>query len=282
MTSVADRFGLRESTLWRCVQRVTNALTNIAHHIIAWPTRACRREISAAFEAVAGLPNVIGAIDGASVQIKAPSVDREVYVTRKFFTAYTVQGISDSNLKFIDIYTGWPGSVSDTRIFRNLPIYHDVMANRAEFFDDNEYILGDKAYPVLDWCIPPFINRGNLTEHQTRFNTAHARQRAVIERAWALLFGRFRRLKFLDMTRENLISSTILACCVLYNICLDHQEVQLFEYENEGHLFMIGNENDQERERVELNLNATQIRGLQRQNELCHLIHARHVAQHQN
>lgn len=32
--------------------------------------------------------------------------------------------------------------------------------------------------------------------------------------------GRFRRLKYLDMKKIELIPQTIIACCVLHNICL--------------------------------------------------------------
>lgn len=44
--------------------------------------------------------------------------------------------------------------------------------------------------------------------------------RQVIERAFALLKGRFRRLKYLDMSLVDLIPHVILACCVLHNVCL--------------------------------------------------------------
>lgn len=41
----------------------------------------------------------------------------------------------------------------------------------------------------------------------------------MIERAFALLKSRFRRLKFLDM--NEMIPYVIIACTVLHNICLD-------------------------------------------------------------
>lgn len=43
----------------------------------------------------------------------------------------------------------------------------------------------------------------------------------MIERAFALLKGRFRRLKFLDMNIDEMIPPVIIACTVLHNICLD-------------------------------------------------------------
>lgn len=41
------------------------------------------------------------------------------------------------------------GYVSDTRIFKNSDFYKDVQRNREHYFPNNEFIVGDKAYPVL-------------------------------------------------------------------------------------------------------------------------------------
>ena len=48
--------------------------------------------------------------------------------------------------------------------------------------------------------------------------------RVVIERSFALLLGRFRRLRHLDMNRIDLIPAVILAACTLHNICLKFPE----------------------------------------------------------
>ncbi|KAI4459928.1 hypothetical protein MML48_6g00019963 [Holotrichia oblita] len=120
------------------------------------------------------------------------------------------------------------------RIFRNSDIYHKFITERQNYFGYDEYIIGDKAYPVTGWCITPYIDRGRLTERQIQFNTIHARTRQVIERSFALLFGRFRRLKYLDMNRVDLIPSTIIAACTLHNICLMQPDDVFGEYVNEG------------------------------------------------
>ncbi|XP_008548993.1 uncharacterized protein LOC106693058 [Microplitis demolitor] len=167
------------------------------------------------------MPNVMGAIDGTFIPIKAPSENPEVYVTRKCNTALTMQAICNSNLRFTDIFIGYPGSVHDARIFNNSDIFINVSANKNQFFPPNHYIIEDKAYPPLDWCVAPFINRGGLTAAQKRFNYIHAQTRQPIERSFALLFNHFRRLNYLDMSRLDLIPKTVLAACVLHNICLD-------------------------------------------------------------
>lgn len=178
--------------------------------------------------------NVIGAIDGTYVPIKAPKINPEVYITRKSNYAMTLQAIAVPNLKFIDCYIAYPGSVSDIRIFRNSHIYEDVRNNFDNYFQPENFIIGDKAYPLLKWCIPPYIERRRLTDVQSNFNTVHAKTRQVIERSFALLFGRFRRLKYLDMNRTDLIPATVIACCVLHNVCLDYRDLLIDNYIREG------------------------------------------------
>lgn len=108
------------------------------------------------------------------------------------------------------------------------------MFNTNRYFPGNQFLLGDKAYPVLQWLIPPYIDRGNLNDINRRFNEALSKSRQVIERTFALLKGRFRRLKYLDMNRTDLIPATILAACTIHNMCLDHGEINIEEYINEG------------------------------------------------
>lgn len=58
--------------------------------------------------------------------------------------------------------------------------------------------------------------------------------RQIIERAFALLKGRFRRLKYLHMSCIDLIPYVILACCVLHNICLEGCEDDIDDFICDG------------------------------------------------
>lgn len=243
------------------------ALNGIAPDIIKWPGRAERAMIKNAFLRMAGLNGVVGAIDGTYVPIKAPRENPEVYVNRKCFHAITLQGICVPSLKFIDCFAGYPSSVSDIRVFRNSDIYSEFCNNTGNYFDADEYIIGDKAYPVYNWCIPPYIDRRQLQPQHVHFNTVHAKTRQVIERAFALLFGRFRRLRHLDMNRVDLIPATIVAACVLHNICLLHPDELINAYVNEALPLVNNNENNEALgnggERVMM-----QAQGFHRRNEL--------------
>ena len=64
--------------------------------------------------------------------------------------------------------------------------------------------------------ITPFKDHGNLTPQQLRFNFIHSSTRMVIERAFSLLKGRFRRLKYLDMFTNPGYSNSNNCCMHLY------------------------------------------------------------------
>lgn len=157
---------MSKSSLSVSFERVINALNMIASEVITWPRGDKLIEIKNFFEKMAGISNIIGAIDGIYIPIKALSEDPEVYITRKCNYDITLQTIRDSSLKFTDVFVGYPGSVSDTRIFRNSDIYCSIEENQERYFPSDHFFVGDKAYPVLNWCVPPYIDRGRLTDAQ--------------------------------------------------------------------------------------------------------------------
>lgn len=90
-----------------------------------------------------------------------------------------------------------------------------------------------------------------------------SKTRQTIERAFALLKGRFRRLKFLDMTKTDCIPSFILACCVLHNICLRNLgEEDIEEYIQEGYDEDNDNENNPDNDDNNLDNNENNNRNL--------------------
>lgn len=206
--------------------RVVTMLNEISPEIIFWPNIEQRQRIALFFQASAGIEGIVDAIDGTYILIKAPSANPDIYINRKYFHAITLQVICDNKMSILDCFAGYPSRVSYIRIFRNSPIYEEFMNHPNNYFDERQFIIGDKAYPVLQWCIFPYIKRGNVTKRQKHFNTCHAKSRQVVQHCFALLFRRFRRLKYLDINRTDFIAPTIIVACVLYNICLNNQENQ--------------------------------------------------------
>lgn len=134
-----------------------------------------------------GIDDVISTLDGTYMPIKVLSKDAETYRNRKMQYVITLQAICNASLKFIDCYAGYPSSVHDAKIFRNSNIYHSIHLNPEKYFPHSEFILADKAYPTLKWCITPYMNRGNLTRQQENFNTLV--NKTNNERAFAFIFS---------------------------------------------------------------------------------------------
>ncbi|XP_050453259.1 uncharacterized protein LOC126852462 [Cataglyphis hispanica] len=165
--SVGCGFDFGKSSLADAFVKVLRAIYKIAPDIIKCPHGEAVVIIKENFKSFAGIENVIGAIDGTYIPIKTPKEDAEVFNTRKCFYAYALQCIIESSLKFIDAYIRYPGSVSDRRIFTQSTIYKNIELNVRNYFDNKSFIIGDKAYPLKTWCIPPYIEHKRLNNAET-------------------------------------------------------------------------------------------------------------------
>lgn len=76
--SMEVQFGIGKSSLHRYFVRVINALCNIASEVICWPRADTIDKIKEDFKAKAGMPDVIGAIDGSHIEIEAPKVPKYI------------------------------------------------------------------------------------------------------------------------------------------------------------------------------------------------------------
>lgn len=103
--------------------------------------------------------------------------------------------------------------------------FFERMSTDPSMFPNDGHIVGDAAYPLMKQLMVPYKDTGRLTSKQRKFNTTLSTSRCVIERAFALLKGRFRRLKMLDMSRVDLIPKVVVSCCILHNICLDNSDL---------------------------------------------------------
>ena len=151
------------------------------------------------FERRRGMKQVLGAIDGSHIAIKAPRENQDAYINRKGFHSIVLQAVCNHKLAFTDCYAGWPGATRDARVLRRSDLFTRITADKEGMFPENNYMLGDSAYPLTTWLMPPFRDIGHLTPQQRNYNFLHSSSRIVIERAFSLLKGRFRRLKYIDM-----------------------------------------------------------------------------------
>ena len=190
------------------------------------PVGAALRENVEAFKMELGFPQCVGAVDGTHIPIISPQECPADYYNRKGWHSIILQGTVDHAGRFIDVYVGWPGRVHDARVFSNSSLYHRGQSNNL-FPDLKESIsgrdiplvlLGDPAYPLLQWLMKAFPDNGRLSCEQKVFNYRLSRARVVVEHSYGRLKGRWRcLLKRLDIDVRD-VSELVAACCVLHNI----------------------------------------------------------------
>ncbi|XP_071579933.1 uncharacterized protein [Temnothorax nylanderi] len=164
--SVCEKFGVGKATGFKGVKRVIYVLHCLAPRIIQWPKNqyAISRntiEVMNNFEKMSGFPNVIGAIDGSYIRIRAPKVDSVSYINRKNYSII-LQAVCDSNFIFTHCYARHVGSVHDARVFRNSRV-SNFIEMPDEYFINNSHIIGDAAYPIYPHVLVPFRDNRYLT-----------------------------------------------------------------------------------------------------------------------
>ena len=121
----------------------------------------------------------------------------------------------DHNLKFIDCVVGWPGSVHDARVLGKSSLYETSTAgeNCGHYF----HLLGNSAYPLKEWLLTPFKERGNLGDDQAKYNYVHSSTRMATDRAFGMLKGRFTIQKFVRWSRiEDICIWTLVMTAVVF------------------------------------------------------------------
>ncbi|XP_066585553.1 putative nuclease HARBI1 [Prorops nasuta] len=201
--SVVDRFGVAKSTLWECVYNVVFVLHNHVQEFIKWPQERRLLQIQNKFLAIDNFLGIVGVIDGSHIPISAPTEYPNSYINRKGFHSILLQGICDSEMKFIDICIGYCGSYHDARMWNNSYIKQAIDENIFRFFPENTHLIGDSAYLLSTYLLIPKLNS-------------------------------------VYMKNTDMITALILACCILHNMCIDNEDGDSFdtsinEYEENIH-----------------------------------------------
>lgn len=225
--SMADRFGISKGSFHASIKRVSSALLEILPEVVKWPeTPAEINETSQHFGDNSEFQNIIGAVDGSHIQIKAPKQQPHAYnyFNRKKFYSIFLLACCNAKMEFTYVWTGNPGSTHDATVLRSSDLFqnHDKIPN-------SYCLLGDSAFPILEWLITSFRDCGNLTQEQRRFNRVHSRCRQVIERTFGMLKCRFRRLLCFDSCDMNILVDSVLSACVLHNLCVIERMHLMFQ-----------------------------------------------------
>lgn len=126
--------------------------------------------------------------------------------------------------EFTDIFVETPSRVHDARVFRICPLYNILSGNNAPRHD-SQHVLGDSACPLSPFLMKPYRDNGHLTVQQTTFNRKMSSVRSLIEQTFGKLRCKFRRLKYLEMSKTTLIPLVVTAACVLHNFIIQNDGI---------------------------------------------------------
>ncbi|KHJ86350.1 transposase, IS4 family, partial [Oesophagostomum dentatum] len=213
--------GCDQATVSRAVPRFADALCAKASRYIYWPTEEERRAISKKIFDSYRLPNVVGFIDGSQVCIQKPTENETDYVNRKNYHSINVGAVCDHQLKFRWVSASFPGSVHDSRVFKESQLYQDLSTGAKR-----GCLVGDSAYAAESFLIKVVENPQTNKEH--RYNKAVCAARSHIERAFGCLKSQWKIIREQCRYEPGLATRIIVACMVLRNIAIDASEADDF------------------------------------------------------
>jgi len=217
---VAERFHISQGHACYLINVVVDALCDQGPSVIVWPSFSDINAIEAEFKEFANFPGIVGAIDGCHVQAIVPDDVQSDYLDRNHNHSVNLMAVCDAQKKFTYCFAGYPGSIHDQRVFANSTLGQSLTETSNIHFPSKYYhIVGDSAFMLHTHVMVPYKDNGALTVSQMNFNKRLSQSRRVIENAFGLLKGRFRRLRRLECALEH-VSKTITACCVLHNVTI--------------------------------------------------------------
>ncbi|GBG75254.1 hypothetical protein CBR_g19888 [Chara braunii] len=121
--SASSSFGIGRASGLKAVMDVTNAILSAYPDKIAMPTGRRLLQVTRAFGAK-GFPNCSGAIDCTHVYVDKPAnAPSENYYDRKQQFSVVAQVVVDLDMRILDVFIGYPGSVHDQRVLRNSSLF---------------------------------------------------------------------------------------------------------------------------------------------------------------
>lgn len=224
--------GIHQSTACKNIWQTCKKIIAKSNEIIQFPStpeefQTAVREWQRTREPT--IPNCFGVLDCTHIEILKPRAFGNVFINRKGYPSFNTLAVCNSNYKFIYVDCRFPGSVHDSRVYRESKIFdvlHDNQTNRHAAL-----VLADTGFPITPATIVPFKDVLNRQQHH--FNQFLRADRIIIEHAFGQMKKRFPMMMNAVRVKLQRIPSFILACCILHNIAKDLGEP---DFESQQHI----------------------------------------------
>lgn len=263
---IAETFGVSTGTIVRVTEDfVSRVLEKLQTDYIQFPTEPVRSNLSRRcvslqcaysmfcreltcivlqemskladqFLAKGNINGVILAMDGTHIPIPPPAGMRRAaqiaFINRKGFTSLNVLAACDAQRNFRFVEVKYHGAANDKRMQRNCAIAQSF-ESKAPVIPERYHVVADAGFTLESWCVTSYVRNHVLTEAEERFNTTLSQMRVVIEQAFGILKGRWRRLRNMDCDFKH-CKRWIMACFVLHNVCqANHDDGSMFEHKED-------------------------------------------------
>ncbi|XP_062554268.1 putative nuclease HARBI1 [Armigeres subalbatus] len=222
---VGEDVGVHQTTVCKTIWHVCQKIIEKSNEWIKFPStenefREAKRSWSRK-----GKSNAIGAIDCTHVKIERPHRHPDEFINRKGLASFNVQATCDANDVITSIDCSWPGSVHDSRIWKNSDVYRTMFENTS-----GALLLGDEGYAIAPWIMTPYRNPDTVV--RVNYNKIFCRERVVIERVFGQVKRRFPFLQNTVRMITHRVPSMVLACFILHNVAKYLQDED-FDYDED-------------------------------------------------
>ncbi|XXG75444.1 hypothetical protein AAC387_Pa08g0010 [Persea americana] len=235
---ISRRFSVSEPTARFCTKQLCRVLCTNFRFWVAFPNPSELRSVSAAFQALTGLPNCCGAIECTRFETRrGESVAAQIVV--------------DSASRILNIATGFRGRrhKDEPAVLRSSALYKDVQGGHLlnsppaylEGVAIPQYLIGGNAYPLLPWLMVPFAHYPTHHHHHTSasastpsssgggeggddFNVVHQSARGPALRTLASLRNWGILSRPIEEEEMNMAVACIGACSILHNVLLMRED----------------------------------------------------------
>ncbi|KAF3669765.1 putative NEDD8 ultimate buster 1-like [Capsicum annuum] len=223
-SAVSRRFGVDTSTACRVFYTVCKAVNENLGHLFELKSDINRVIVGFGW---ISLPNCCGVLGIEKFELGGDLIGENGVLL--------VQGLVDSEGRFLDVSAGWPGSMRPETVLQKSKLYLGVEESKEylngsafELNDGNlipQYILGDSCFPILPWVLTPYKGLSEEDGAEMAFNSVHRKGMELVGKA----FGRVReKWKLLAKKwNEQCVEAfpfVIVTCCLLHNFLIKCSE----------------------------------------------------------